>query len=249
VSSQPLSAADGGFMAAGDSPGRLIGAGRSADIYDIGNNRIVRRFRYDADTRSEADLMIYLARAGFPVPAVYDASGRDIVMERLHGRDMIAYFGRRPWLAGKYGRILADLHNRLHQIDAPPGLRSAFVAGEKVVHLDLHPANVMMTDRGPMVIDWSNAAAGAPAADVAMAYVIIASSETDLVPAPLRAVIVPLRAAHLRQFLAAARDDPAPMLARAARYRMDDRNIRPSEVKKLRQIADRADRASSHARQ
>ncbi len=230
-------------MAAGDTPGRLIGAGRSADIYDIGSNRVLRRFRHSHDTRREADLMIYLAQAGFPVPAVYDAGGRDIVMERIEGRDMIADFGSRPWMVGKYGQILADLHNRLHQIDAPPGLRPAFEAGSKVVHLDLHPANVMMTGRGPMVIDWSNAAAGAPAADVAIAYVIIASSETDLLPAPLRAVVAPLRAAHLRQFLATARDDPTPVLASAARYRMNDPNVRPSEVKKLQQIAERAGRA------
>ncbi len=232
-------------MAAGESPGRLIGAGRSADVYDIGNGRILRRYRSDADTRREADLMIYLAQAGFPVPAVYDATGRDIVMERLHGRDMLADFGRRPWLAGKYGRILADLHNRLHRVDAPPGLPPAFEAGDKVVHLDLHPANVMLTARGPMVIDWSNAAAGAPAADVAMAYVIIATSETDLIPAPLRPLVAPLRAAHLRQFLAAARDDPGPMLASAARNRMIDRNIRPSEVKKLQRIAGGVDRVGA----
>ncbi len=232
-------------MSAGDPPGRLIGSGRSADIYDIGDNRVLRRYRHDADTRREADLMIHLAQAGFPVPAVYDASGRDIVMERVIGRDMIADFSRRPWLAGKYGRMLADLHNRLHQIDAPPGLRPAFEAGDKVVHLDLHPANVMLTERGPMVIDWSNAAAGDPAADVAVAYVIIACSETDLLPAPLRAVIAPLRASYLRQFLAAVRDDPIPVLASAARYRINDRNVRPSEVKKLRRIADGADRVGA----
>jgi aminoglycoside phosphotransferase (APT) family kinase protein len=227
-------------MAVGDQPGPLIGAGRSADIYDIGHDRVLRRFRSDYDTRREADLMIYLAQAGYPVPAVYDASGRDIVMQRLDGRDMVAAVGRRPWLAGSYGRILADLHNQLHQIDAPPGLRPAFEAGDKVVHLDLHPANVMLTARGPMVIDWSNAAAGAPAADVAMAYLVIASSETDLLPAPVRAVVAPVRAAALRQFLASVRDDPGPMLASAARYRINDMNIRPSEVKKLQQIAARA---------
>jgi tRNA A-37 threonylcarbamoyl transferase component Bud32 len=235
-------------MAAGDSPGRLIGTGRSADIYDIGNNRVLRRFRFDYDTRREADLMIYLAQAGFPVPAVYDASGRDIVMERLHGRDMIADIGSRPWLAGKYGRMVADLHNRLHQIDAPAGLRPAFEPGDKVVHLDLHPANVMLTARGPMVIDWSNAAAGAPGADVAVAYVIVAASETDLLPAPLRAVVAPLRASYLRQFLATVRDDPTPVLASAARYRINDRNVRPSEVKKLQQIAERADRVRPASR-
>jgi aminoglycoside phosphotransferase (APT) family kinase protein len=229
-------------MAAGDSPGRLIGTGRSADIYDIGSNRVLRRYRHDSDTRREADLMIYLAQTGFPVPAVYDASGRDIVMERLHGRDMIADFGGRPWLAGRYGRMVADLHNRLHQIDAPPGLRPAFEPGDKVVHLDLHPANVMLTERGPVVIDWSNAAAGAPAADVAVAYTIVAASETDLLPAPLRVVVAPLRASYLRQFLAVVTDDPTPVLASAARYRINDRNVRPSEVKKLQQIAERADR-------
>jgi aminoglycoside phosphotransferase (APT) family kinase protein len=228
-------------MKVGDPPGRLIGAGRSADIYDLGHDRVLRRFRTDYDTRGEADLMIYLAQAGFPVPAVYDASGRDIVMERIDGRDMIAAVGTRPWLAGRYGRILAELHNRLHQIDAPPGLQPAFEAGDKVVHLDLHPANVMLTARGPMVIDWTNAAAGAPAADVAMAYVIIATSEIDLLSAPIRVLAAALRAACLRQFLACVHDDPDRMLASAARYRMTDRNIRPSEVMKLQQIASRAD--------
>jgi hypothetical protein len=245
MSSRPHVASDGSLMAIDDAPGRLIGAGRSADIFDIGNNRVLRRYRSGRDTLPEADIMIYLAQAGFPVPAVYDASGPDIVMERLHGRDMIADVGIRPWLAGKHGRTLADLHNRLHQIDAPPGLEPAFEAGDKVVHLDLHPANVMLTARGPVVIDWTQAAAGAPAADVAMAYLIIVTSETDLLPAPIRAVVAPLRAAHLRQFVAAARDDPAPMLASAARHRITDRNTRPSEARKLRQIADRAGSVSS----
>jgi tRNA A-37 threonylcarbamoyl transferase component Bud32 len=231
-------------MAAGDPPGRLIGAGRSADIYDIGSGRVVRRFRSSYDTRVEAELMIYLAKAGFPVPAVYDASGPDIVMERIHGPDMLAHLGRHPWLARKHGRALAELHNRLHQIDAPPGLPAAFEPGDKVLHLDLHPANVMLTSRGPVVIDWTNALAGAPAADVAMAYAIIASSETDLLPASVRAVVAPLRAAHLAQFLAAAQDDPWPVMARTARFRMNDRNVRPSEAKKLQQLADRAERAA-----
>ena len=44
-----------------------------------------------------------------------------------------------------------------------------------MLHLDLHPGNVMFTARGPVVIDWTNARAGAPAADVAMAYLIMAS--------------------------------------------------------------------------
>jgi hypothetical protein len=34
--------------------------------------------------------MAYLAGAGFPVPRVHDASGPDLVLERLGGRDMLA---------------------------------------------------------------------------------------------------------------------------------------------------------------
>jgi aminoglycoside phosphotransferase (APT) family kinase protein len=229
-------------MAAGVPPGRVIGAGRSADIYDIGNGRIVRRFRTDYDAQPEADLMIYLAESGFPVPAVYDASGPDIVMERLDGQDMLARFGTHPWLARRFGRDLADLHNRLHEIDAPAGLRPAFAPGDKVVHLDLHPGNVMLTSRGPVVIDWTNAGAGLPAADVAMAYATISTAETDLIPMPLRAAVGPLRAAHLARFVASARHDPWPVMASSARYRMSDRNTRPSEARKLQRLADRARR-------
>ncbi len=224
-----------------EPPGPLIGTGRSADIYAIGNGRVVRRFRTPYDSQVEADLMLYLAKAGFPVPAIYDASGRDLVMERLDGRDMLADLGSRPWLARQHGRTLAGLHNRLHAIQAPPGLRPAFEPGDKVLHLDLHPGNVMLTSRGPVVIDWTNAAAGPPGADVAMAYVIISSSETDLIPMPLRLVVGPLRGAHLRQFLAAARHDPVPLMATTARHRMTDRNVRPSEARRLQQIADRAE--------
>jgi uncharacterized membrane-anchored protein len=43
-----------------------------------------------------------------------------------------------------------------------------------VLHLDLHPDNVMLTPDGPKVIDWSNAEEGAPGLDWAMSAVILA---------------------------------------------------------------------------
>jgi hypothetical protein len=113
----------------------------------------------------------------------------------------------------------------------------AFQAGDRMLHLDLHPANVMLTSRGPVVIDWSGARAGAAGADVAMAYVIMASSDVDLIPVLLRPVVSRLRAALLRQFMAEARDDPGPHIARAAEARMEDPNIRRSEVGRLQRIA------------
>jgi tRNA A-37 threonylcarbamoyl transferase component Bud32 len=230
-------------MAAAEPPGPLIGTGRSADIYAIGQGRVVRRFRAPYDMRAEADIMIYLDQAGFPVPKVYDVDGPDLVMERLDGRDMLAEVGKKPWLIRRYGRMLAELHNQLHEIQAPPGLVTAFEPGDKVLHLDLHPGNVMLTSRGPVVIDWTNARAGAAGADVAMAYIIMASSDVDLIPVLLRPVVGRLRAALFRQFLGTVRDDPGPHMARVARARMRDRNVRPAEAERLLRMAEQAEQA------
>ena len=44
----------------------------------------------------------------------------------------------------------------------------------RILHLDLHPDNVMLTSRGPVVIDWRNATEGPAELDVAMSAVIFA---------------------------------------------------------------------------
>jgi serine/threonine protein kinase len=178
------------------------------------------------------------------VPRVYDASGPDLVMQRLDGRDMLASLSSRPWLVRQYARTLAKLHDRLHSIVAPQSLAEQFGPGDRILHLDLHPGNVMLTSTGPVVIDWSNVSAGAPAADVAMAWLIIATSEVDAPPLLLRPAISSIRATLLRRFRALAGDDPGPELARVARARMADRNIRPAEAQRLQVIADAAGRES-----
>jgi Ser/Thr protein kinase RdoA (MazF antagonist) len=221
-------------------PATLIGSGRSADIFDAGPGRVLRRFRGDYDATAEAELMRQLAAASYPVPDVYDASGPDIIMERLDGRDMIADLGARPWRARRYGRMLAALHNRLHELPAPPGLAVLGPPGDQILHLDLHPANVMLTARGPVVIDWTNARRGPAGADVAMAYLIVATSDTDLLPPMVRLVVPPLRAALQRQFLAAADNDPWPHLAEVAEFRIADPNVRPAEADRLRRLRDAA---------
>ena len=227
-------------MPSTQAPGPLVGAGRTCDVYDVGQGRVLRRYRVPFDVQAEAAIMRYLDESGFPVPKVHDADGPDLIMERLTGRDMLAELGRKPWLVRPFGRLLARLHNQLHEIQAPPGLATAFEPGDRVLHLDLHPANVMLTSRGPVVIDWSGARAGAAGADVAIAYLIMASSDVDLIPVALRPVVGRLRAALLRQFLAEAHDDPRPHIARAAAARMRDPNVRPSEIDRLRRMAEQA---------
>jgi aminoglycoside phosphotransferase (APT) family kinase protein len=230
-------------MSTPDAPGALIGRGRSADVYDIGDGRVLRRYRYPIDVQSEALIMRHLEQAGYPVPKVYEADGTDMVMERLDGSDMLAAIVARPWTVRRHARTLADLHNRLHEITAPPGWNPG--RGNKVVHLDLHPANVMLTSRGPVVIDWVNAQSGTPGADVAMAYLLMTTSDLDLIPAWLRLAAMWLRYVLSREFLRGARDEPWPYLAMVADARIADRNTRPSEVPRLRRAVERAAQRAS----
>lgn len=139
------------------------------------------------------------------------------------------------------------MHNRLHQVPAPPGFAEPLGPGETVMHLDLHPGNVMLTSRGPVVIDWSNRAVGPPGADVAMAYLIMACSEVDDLPVLIRPLVSSIRATVVRHFLVGVADDPVPYIAVAARWRMVDPNVRPSEVEWLARTAADAERAAAAA--
>lgn len=86
-------------------------------------------------------------------PAVYSAAGTDMVMERLDGPTMTQAMLAGSVSIAEGAEILAGLLRRLHAVPARGGLGS-------IVHLDLHPENVLMTRRGPVVIDWPGAHAG-----------------------------------------------------------------------------------------
>jgi hypothetical protein len=49
-------------MARAEPPGPLIGAGRAADVYDIGGGRVLRRYRVPFDVEPEAAVMRTSAR-------------------------------------------------------------------------------------------------------------------------------------------------------------------------------------------
>ncbi|MGI9008613.1 MAG: phosphotransferase [Streptosporangiaceae bacterium] len=218
-------------------PGRLIGSGRAADVYDIGGGRVLRRYRIRSDTGPEARIMTYLRRSGFPVPEVFDADGPDLVLARLAGPDMLADLGRRPWRVTERARILAGLHDRLHELAAPDWLTPLpEAAGDRVLHMDLHPGNVMLTGAGPVVIDWSSAAAGPPGADTAMAALIMRTSQVDDLPAPVRLATAVLRRTFIRRFESGVTADSAPHVAEVARLRLRDPNVRPAEAARLRDI-------------
>ena len=123
--------------------GPLLAAGREADVYALDDQRVLRRYRREADVTGEADAMRHLAGLGYPVPAVYEATGRDMVLERLDGPTMAQALTTGELGLEEAAAHLADLLHRLHELPPWPGAP----AGSRIVHLDLHPLNVLMTAR------------------------------------------------------------------------------------------------------
>lgn len=339
---------------------KLIGEGRTADVFALDARRVLRRYRGGESAMDEARLMAYVRSHGFPTPEVFDAEGPDLVMERLDGPSLFADLARRPWRVLQCGGVLAALHDQLHVIPAPTWLTPAShltttgaihgthtpdepgttvipnststasaahetgpvdgaasasgtgsadevsseggarparetepigeaasasgmgpvgggaSAGEarsasraasvgdagtasgtgsvweragrgqddaaarpfrqpdpvshRVLHLDLHPLNIIMTPSGPSLIDWCNARAGDPAFDVATTFVLMTAAEL-----PGRAVRLGVKALTWA-FLRASRTDPGPRVVDAALARIRDPNTTPSEVERLRGI-------------
>lgn len=192
----------------------LLASGRTADVFAIDETRVLRRYRDGGNAAPEAAVMTYVAAAGYPVPVVYAVDGPDLVLERLDGETVLDAL-----LAGRIdieacAEVLVDLHDRLHALPAQLSAEST----DRVVHLDLHPLNVMLTSRGPVVIDWRNAAEGPADFDVAMTALIFAEvavgSDAQLA-GPGRAGLAafqrraqPPRASQLRRALQMRRVNP-----------------------------------------
>lgn len=217
--------------------GPKLAEGRDSEIFEHGPGRVLRRSRDGRSLVSEAEIMRYVLDAGYPVPRVHDAGEGFLVMDRVDGPSMLDVAARHPWRLGEYGRLLADLHRRLHDLPAPPGLPSAGVPGDRLLHRDLHPLNVLMPEGGPVVIDWANCAAGDPAYDVADTWVLFATAE---VPGSRwdRALAAVGRRFFLRGFLRASdRDAARAAIPAAVENRLTDRNMSEREKERMRAMA------------
>lgn len=126
------------------------------------------------------------------------------VYERIDGPSMLREMLRRPWRVGRYAKLLARLQTDLHQKPAPSVLSTvhsvvargiaraeeltpeerqrvlrqldALPGGDRLCHFDFHPDNVLLSSRGPVIIDWNNALSGPPEADAARNRVILTTS-------------------------------------------------------------------------
>lgn len=138
--------------------------GRASRVTDLGDGTVLR---VGGDPEREARIMALVRSSGFPVPRVDDVRPDALVLERIAGGTMSDDLRRRPWMAWRHMATLAALHERLHVIQ---------FEGARVIHLDLHPDNVLVSDQGPVVIDWTNARSGEPDQDVALTWLILRTS-------------------------------------------------------------------------
>lgn len=218
------------------SPHRLIGQGRAARVYDLGNGTVLRRYRnLSHDATHEAEAMRFAARCGVPVPVVRHARGPDLVMDRLDGRTMMADLLEHPGRLREHAAILAGLHRRLDAVPAPAGDNQPAPtdAPHRLLHGDLHPDNIILSPAGPVLIDWTNAAFGPAAHDVAQTWLVLGCfAHPD--PA-IEQRLAALRAPMLSAFLASVdRIAAAAALPVAAAARLHDLNTSENERVRIR---------------
>jgi aminoglycoside phosphotransferase (APT) family kinase protein len=217
--------------------GPKIAEGRDSEIFEHGPGKVMRVARDGRSLVAEAEIMRYVRSHGYPCPDVHDAGDGYLVMDRLHGPTMMDAVGKPPFPLRRSGHLLAALHEQLHRIPAPPGLRVAPLPGDRLVHRDLHPLNIMMTPDGPMVIDWANASAGDPAFDIADTWALFVCATAPV--AGLDRVIVPIgRRVMLRAFLSRVdRDAARRAIPAAVDHRRTDRNLTPAELARMNEFA------------
>ena len=233
-----------------DRPLPILASGRDGDIYELAPGLVLRRARDGRSIAHEARIMRYVADRGFPVPHIEEvrADGTEIVMERIDGPLMMDAMVRPPSKLGDHLRLLADLHDRLHRIDGPEWLPGMPYSGDALLHLDLHPLNVIMSPNGPVVIDWPNARRGDPMADVALTYALISCGRIPL-PRPVAFAIGAIRAPLLRRTFAQRYLGAAfyGRVAEMAELKCFDANMDAGELRALRRLAERAKRRAAKA--
>ena len=99
----------------------------------------------------------------------------------------------------------------------------------------------MLTADGPVVFDWTNAALGPPAADVAIAWIIVATSTRRRVRGGCGPSSGVLRRRFVDRFVdGCGRAGALALLADVAAYRLTDRNVRPEEAARIHALVAKA---------
>ncbi|MFE0172334.1 phosphotransferase [Streptomyces sp. NPDC059002] len=208
--------------------GQLLGSGRSADVFELDDDWVLRRYRHGGDAAAEAAVMAHLSARGFPVPAVRSTgTPSELVMQRLSGATMLQAWRDGAITEEDAAAVLAELLHHLHSVPA----RVSALPEDRILHLDLHPDNVMLTPQGPVVIDWCTTEEGPPGLDWAMSALILAQvavGPSTEVAAGARSMLTALMG-HAGTFVDLG-DGQAGPLAQARARRAADPNLSSQEL-------------------
>lgn len=182
--------------------------------------------------------------AGAPAPDVLDVvnvHGRPgVVFEKLEGPLLLDALSSEPQRLEEFAAQLAELQATLHQLRCeglPPqrehmmrrvhlgplparvkpgvvDLLRTLPDQRMICHGDLHPGNVIITADGARLIDWFDATAGCPAADLARTCLLLRYAR--LTTGSQRAAFEPLRQQFVDVFLQCYRrilPEPAEVLS------------------------------------
>jgi uncharacterized protein (DUF433 family)/Ser/Thr protein kinase RdoA (MazF antagonist) len=144
---------------------------------------------------SMAEALLGMARAG-PDTTARLARVFAEAQARIHA------YGSIPGLPSQR-QLLSTVIHRTNAL--PPDLKEATLKafdkvpeGERLCHGDFHPYNVLLSSRGPVVIDWNNAHIGNPLEDVARSALIL--SGLSVAQPSYRAIIDPFYQAYLERY-------------------------------------------------
>jgi tRNA A-37 threonylcarbamoyl transferase component Bud32 len=139
-----------------------------------------------------------------------------LAYERILGPSMLEFLMDRPEKAAEYGHQLAQIHAKLNSVkatgrlqsiksrlaDTVSGIRlagfesfrgaivsllSELPGGDHLCHGDFHPGNVLLSQQGPVIIDWMTAVSGPAQADAARTIMILRHA---VLPAELSEVAI-----------------------------------------------------------
>jgi len=147
--------------------------------------------------RRELAVMRCARAARLPVPRVHAVGTYEarpaLLTEWSTGRPLLEVLQAQPWRVMQLGHAFGRWQHRMHTVQAPSGLRSDWLdwprpcsadvaerlralplLQHRLLHLDYHPLNVLVSGaRLTAIIDWTNAHAGDPRADVARTLTIL----------------------------------------------------------------------------
>jgi aminoglycoside phosphotransferase (APT) family kinase protein len=156
-------------------------------------------------------------------------NGREgVVYERIEGSSLLNELAKKPWKVVQYARLLASLHGQIHELPAPSNLETqrewatggipetkklsqglqksvlhlldSMPAENQLCHGDFHPGNIILTHRGPVIIDWMTASKGAACGDVARTSIILEAAKAPE-GTPMRWLLEWIRKLFLETYL------------------------------------------------